>query len=248
VPVSNGPTRGGLEIPFEKRLNSRAAVERALRWNIGTGVWQPGDALPSERVLAAQLGVGRSTLRAAIDVLRREGLLVTSVGRNGRTWLAESSAAIDTPAPTAEMRRDIINHFELRFAVVPAAAELAADRGTTAEFEQLRTLLRQSVTSVRRYHALEAQFDMVVADACGNRRIRNVVAELCVDFLGWANAVTPRAGPSAAGFDGTLGSEYSAIYEALMIRDGDGARAAATARLTAARDSYESVFASGGSG
>ncbi|MFJ4630026.1 GntR family transcriptional regulator [Streptomyces sp. NPDC088847] len=42
---------------------------------------QPGDAIPSERVLCAQLGVSRPTLRAAVDELVGAGLLVREHGR-----------------------------------------------------------------------------------------------------------------------------------------------------------------------
>ncbi|WP_186808195.1 GntR family transcriptional regulator [Agrococcus baldri] len=40
----------------------------------------PGELLPSERTLAAELGVARMTVRGAIDVLEREGLVRTRRG------------------------------------------------------------------------------------------------------------------------------------------------------------------------
>lgn len=42
---------------------------------------RPGDAIPSERVLCAELGVSRPTLRAAVDQLVVAGLLVREHGR-----------------------------------------------------------------------------------------------------------------------------------------------------------------------
>lgn len=42
---------------------------------------RPGDAIPSERTLCAELGVSRPTLRAAIDELVVAGLLVREHGR-----------------------------------------------------------------------------------------------------------------------------------------------------------------------
>lgn len=41
----------------------------------------PGDAIPSERALSAQLGVSRPTLRAAVDELVAAGILVREHGR-----------------------------------------------------------------------------------------------------------------------------------------------------------------------
>ncbi|MFE5602129.1 GntR family transcriptional regulator [Streptomyces coelicoflavus] len=42
---------------------------------------RPGDAIPSERILCAELGVSRPTLRAAVDELVVAGLLVREHGR-----------------------------------------------------------------------------------------------------------------------------------------------------------------------
>jgi GntR family transcriptional regulator len=53
---------------------------------------QVGDALPSERRLAAELGVSRPTLRAVIDELVREGLLLRRHGSG--TYVAEPKIAL----------------------------------------------------------------------------------------------------------------------------------------------------------
>jgi GntR family transcriptional regulator len=57
----------------------RAQVRDQLRELINGK--QPGEAMPSERDLSEQLGVSRPTLRAAIDDLARDGLLVRRHGR-----------------------------------------------------------------------------------------------------------------------------------------------------------------------
>src|SRR6201999_324460 len=51
-----------------------------------------GDALPSERRLATDLGVSRPTLRAVIDELVREGLLLRRHGSG--TYVAEPKIAL----------------------------------------------------------------------------------------------------------------------------------------------------------
>ena len=55
-------------------------LQRALREAIETRILGPDDALPSERHLAADLGVSRITVRKAIDGLVEEGLLVSRQG------------------------------------------------------------------------------------------------------------------------------------------------------------------------
>lgn len=216
------------------RLSSRSAVERALRWHIGTGEWRPGEALPNERDLAGQLGVGRSTLRSAIDVLRAEGLLETSMGRNGSTRVTEPAVPARAVPSGPEARREILHHFELRCAVEPVAAELAAQRGTTQDFDRLRDILHQPVTGVRSYSALNSQFHIAIGEATGNRLIRNAIAELCVEFFSWADALTTLADAPYRDFALT----HKGIYESLMTRDAAGARDEVAAHLVEAQDMY----------
>jgi GntR family transcriptional regulator len=55
-------------------------LQRALRDAIDRAVFAPADALPSERQLAADLGISRITVRKAIDALASEGRLVSRQG------------------------------------------------------------------------------------------------------------------------------------------------------------------------
>lgn len=52
-----------------------------LRAQIEDGTWLPGARLPSEPGLQQAHGLARDTVRAAIRVLREEGLVVTLPGR-----------------------------------------------------------------------------------------------------------------------------------------------------------------------
>jgi DNA-binding GntR family transcriptional regulator len=55
---------------------------------IRAGELRPGQKLPAERDLAAELGVAYDTIRRATAVLRDRGLIITIVGRG--TFVAES--------------------------------------------------------------------------------------------------------------------------------------------------------------
>ncbi|MDQ4137144.1 MAG: GntR family transcriptional regulator, partial [Pseudomonadota bacterium] len=48
---------------------------------IATGAWQPGQILPSEFEIAADLGVSQGTVRKALDEMTAENLLVRRQGR-----------------------------------------------------------------------------------------------------------------------------------------------------------------------
>ena len=55
-----------------------------VRGQIADGSLPPGARAPSTRVLAAELGVSRTTVTAAYEQLAAEGFLVTSAGRAAR--------------------------------------------------------------------------------------------------------------------------------------------------------------------
>ncbi|GAA0795177.1 GntR family transcriptional regulator [Spirilliplanes yamanashiensis] len=80
----------------------RAEVRDRLRELIDAR--EPGDAMPSERTLSEDFGVSRPTVRAAIDELTRDGLLIRQHGRGTFTnprkisqQLAETSGGFAVP-------------------------------------------------------------------------------------------------------------------------------------------------------
>jgi GntR family transcriptional regulator, transcriptional repressor for pyruvate dehydrogenase complex len=242
LPVTSGGVAGG-----NPGASSQALVEQTLRWNIGTGIWEPGTSIPSERELAGELGVGRATLRSAIEVLRAEGLLVTSIGRGGGTRIADHSPVAGPPLDGAETRRKILDYFEIRGAVEPEAAALAAERGTTRDFDRLREILLETATSVRSYRALDSRFHIGIAEASGNPLMLRVIAELRVEYFTWADGLwlviddwhgLPETHRNFA-------LTHRSIYDSLMVRDAARAREEVRLHLLAARDSYLQVVDNG---
>jgi DNA-binding GntR family transcriptional regulator len=70
------------------RPPAHAQIVERLTDAIASGDLAPGDRLPSERELAAQLGVSRMTLRQALSTLASRGLVRRAIGRRGGTWVA----------------------------------------------------------------------------------------------------------------------------------------------------------------
>ncbi len=56
-------------------------VRDALTRRIADGVWQPGQTLPSEAEIAADLGVSQGTVRKALDALEAENLVLRRQGK-----------------------------------------------------------------------------------------------------------------------------------------------------------------------
>ncbi|WP_336648722.1 FadR/GntR family transcriptional regulator [Microbacterium sp. MMO-10] len=144
-------------------------VERRLL----DGELGPGDRLPSERDLAAELGVGRSSVREAIRVLEVMGLIRTSTGSGPQ------AGAIVIAAPggglSALLRlqvaaqgfpiADVVGtRLILEQAVVAA---LAAGRRDTAEAHRILDAMEAELSAAD-FLALDAQLHLALAEASGN--------------------------------------------------------------------------------
>jgi GntR family transcriptional regulator len=69
---------------------------RALASSLASGRWPPGSLLPSERTLAEELGVSRTTLRHALRELADAGVLEPAPQRGwfvARAFISEGAAA-----------------------------------------------------------------------------------------------------------------------------------------------------------
>ena len=69
-------------MPFEPIVapNLAAAAASQIRELIAKDVLRPGDQLPGERDLSTQMGISRTSLRAGLQTLMAEGLLVSKHG------------------------------------------------------------------------------------------------------------------------------------------------------------------------
>lgn len=73
-------------------MDARPLYERVrdgLIERLTSGVWRPGDCLPSEMALAAEFGVSQGTLRKAVDSLAADGVLARRQGLG--TFVAETT-------------------------------------------------------------------------------------------------------------------------------------------------------------
>lgn len=95
------------------RARSSATLGAAIRKLFDSSVLRVGEPLPSERELAAGLGLSRNTIRAALSALEREGLVQADSTRVRRvadrgtpSGLANALALVDTgPVSLAKARQ-----------------------------------------------------------------------------------------------------------------------------------------------
>jgi DNA-binding FadR family transcriptional regulator len=135
-------------VPFApiKRLRIAEQVAEHIRDAILGGNYSPGDPLPSERDMADQFGVNRSSVREALHRLEAWGLVEMRQGGATRVRDFLVTAGVQLLpyllAPGGEldpkMLRDLL---EIRTMLLGWTARMAAERATPDQVERLQELL-----------------------------------------------------------------------------------------------------------
>jgi GntR family transcriptional repressor for pyruvate dehydrogenase complex len=154
------------------RQSAPRLVAEQLLGKIDTGELNPGDSLPAQRQLAKMLGVGRSSLREAINALAVMGYLEVIQGRG--TYICDSLPAADaglSKLDGALQAGALIDLMEIRETIECRSAQLAAERAGKEEIRRLTKLLEQIDAQRADYDAyLDADlaFHIGVAQAAQN--------------------------------------------------------------------------------
>jgi len=108
---------------------------------ISEGRLEPGDRLPPERALAGSFKVSRNCVREALRALAEKKLVES---RQGDGTYVRDDAASDLARTFAEafsaQRERIAEIFELRRAVEPGIAALAAEKATPRDIARLKAV------------------------------------------------------------------------------------------------------------
>ena len=161
-------------------------VENRLAEAIRSGVLADGERLPSEPELAAMLGVATVTAREALVALRAQGLVTTTRGRGGGSFVTR-------PEPTGEAelgsRLASMSRVELRdrgtiYGVILAGcAELAAERADATDVEGLHLLLMDPAEAdIGLWRHADSELYLSIAALTQSARMTREVVRLEADF------------------------------------------------------------------
>lgn len=205
-------------------------VLRHIERELLDGRLQPGDHLPPERSLAAELGVGRSSVREAVRVLEGFGLIRTQTGSGPRA----GAIIIATPqgGMSALMRlqvaaqgfpvADIVKTRLLLETQIASGLADSSPAPSLAAAETLLAAMDDDALSPAEFLALDAQFHVALAEASGNQVVTAMMAGLRDAVEGYALAGLP-AVPAWRPMLERLRAEHRGIVAA--IRGGDAASA-----------------------
>jgi GntR family transcriptional regulator, transcriptional repressor for pyruvate dehydrogenase complex len=205
-------------VPLARPKLATAVAEQLLD-RIRTRRLPAGTRLPSERDLMAALGVGRSTVREAINGLAMTGVLEIRHGQGA--FVLDPSVSPGASIATAIARGETDDLFEARTLVEPEAARLAAARRTAADVRALDEILadhRRAIEAHRSTVPAAVAFHARIAAASGN----DVLAALVGSF-GDRLAERGTTLETMPGFLAWELAEHVAVAVPIRLRDADGA-------------------------
>ena len=220
-----------------------AAVDR-IRELILSGALLPGDRLPAEPELAAQLGLSRNSLREAISALARARVLDVRRGDGTFVTSLEPHLLLDGLGFAVDLFQDstLQEMFEVRRLLEPPATALAALRASDEETAVMRKSLdaMRATADVEAFIGLDLEFHARVSEASGNRTLCAIMAAIS------GRALRARLWRVARGglHSFTL-EQHARIVEAIGRRDPALAAAASTVHVAASEDWLREVLAAG---
>lgn len=183
IPGDNGP--------IGKR-SVKDQISDKLAYMIHSGLLRPGDELPSERQLAATLGVSRQSVRGAVAVLQAQCMVEVWQGARTRVVGPGLLPLYESVSTLHDLRgRSLDEVAEARAAVEVQVVWLAAQRIGLDEMGRLATLVTEQETMLDdpvRFQISDREFHFTLYRACGNGLLVDVVS----DFYDYALEVRRR--------------------------------------------------------
>ena len=215
-------------------------VVQHLQQLIQTGQIQPGDKLPTESAVMAELGVSRTVVREAISHLQASGQVETRHGIG--TFALEAPTTHNFRIAEQDMATvdDVIAVLELRISLETEAAGLAAQRATPEHLTAMAGALHGFSMAIHNQSDAvpsDFQFHMEIAKATGNRHFAELMTYLGTHIIPRTRIKTAdQAAEGRQAYLERVHGEHESIYNAIRNRDSDAARAAMRTHLSNSRD------------
>lgn len=222
--MEGSPARVSLEPASRRKLSETVAQQLMEAFRD----LPPGTKVPSERELTKDLGVGRSTVREALNGLAVLGVLTIRHGQGA--FIAEDvpvEAQAEAPHSVLEAaleRGETAEFIEARLLVEVQVTRLAAERRTDEDLQRIEAALtlqerHLSAKDLGATLGVATSFNVLLAEAAHNE----VLAAMIQTFVELMKERGPRL-YALEGFGEWDLDEHRGIYAA--VRDQDGDRAA----------------------
>ena len=206
------------------------AIEK-IKQMIISGRVRPGEKLPREADLAAELGLSRNSLREAVKALSLINVLDVRQGDGTYATSLAPSLLLEALSFIVDFHRDdtVLEFLEVRRILEPGATALAALRMSDEDKTKLGDILDSVAVDspVEDFVAADLEFHKKIAIGSGNSVLASLVDNMSMPTARarvWRGMTEPRAQ------ERTL-AEHKAIYQAIVNRDPDLARSWAIAHI-----------------
>ncbi|RTE66036.1 FadR family transcriptional regulator [Amphritea opalescens] len=211
-----------------------------------TGALLPGAELTSQRRMSASLKVSRATVREAVGQLEAEGYVEVRHGGKTRAKnllephfnmsLGEGKALGDNP----EFQRQVL---EVRAMLEGEAAFYTAQRATDDQLKALdaeyrKMQQRQQETTLEKAKE-DLRFHMMIAESSHHLLIISFSQLFYTRFFNAIYGVLIRTLKTNGRYPEGIRAQHSAIHQAIMQRDAEAARSAASEHILYTRRHLE---------
>jgi GntR family transcriptional repressor for pyruvate dehydrogenase complex len=211
------------------------AIEK-IKAMIVAGDLRPGDRLPREADLAERLGLSRNSLREAVKALSLIRVLDVRQGDGTYVTSLAPQLLLDALSFIVDFHRDdtVLEFFEVRRILEPAATVLAAQRMTEDDVRELRTVFADlsDDAGIDELVANDLSFHHRIASGAGNALLCSLIDSL--------SGPTTRAriwrGLTQAGAVEKTREQHAAILDAIATRQPELARSWATVHVAGVED------------
>jgi DNA-binding FadR family transcriptional regulator len=151
---------------------------RQMRGMIEGGRFGNESRLPPERELAAELRVGRSTLRKALEVLEAEGQIWRHVGQGTFIGRRSSKGSAKPFLDLASVSPKEL--LDARLSLEPAIAASAAVAARPSDIERMKLCAerRETTKQPEAYNLWDHQFHLAIAEATQNPILIGLIQQL----------------------------------------------------------------------
>jgi DNA-binding FadR family transcriptional regulator len=172
-----------LRLPQLEPVRLYRQIAALISERIDKGAFPVGSLLPSERDLAEQLGVSRTSVREALIALEVNGKVSIRVGHG--VQILQATPRPDPVRPAVEISDGDIGPIEMMAArrlIEPRTAELAAINRNPASLKRIRAAMeaqaRAKSVLAEEYRDFDRNFHIEIAKAAGNAALTLLIANL----------------------------------------------------------------------
>ncbi|MET9902130.1 FadR/GntR family transcriptional regulator [Streptomyces sp. NPDC006446] len=206
------------------------AIEK-IKGMIVSGALRPGDRLPKESELAAELGLSRNSLREAVRALSLIRILDVRQGDGTYVTSLDPQLLLEALSFVVDFHRDdtVLEFLAVRRILEPAATAMAAARIGEGQLDALSSQLDKlgADPSVEELVTCDLEFHRGIALASGN----SVLCSLLESLSGPTTRARVWRGLTQEDAVGRTLREHRAILSALRDRDAEAARSWATVHI-----------------